>query len=98
MKFYELHEVIQELRKNEKLVFKIVLVKNGEMIDDGLGELHDDHYLTIYHWAKSPYIRALRFHNGEFRGFYEGIQFDEKCRWVLTSDLDNWFTDSKINS
>ena len=47
MKFYELHEVIQELRKNEKLVFKIVLVKNGEMIDDGLGKLYDDHEYAI---------------------------------------------------
>lgn len=95
MKLYELHEVIQELRKNEKLVFKIVRVKNGEIVDDELGELHDDHYITVYRRWGSPYIRALKFHKGEFREFYEGLQFDERCRWILTNDLDNYFTDLK---
>ncbi|MEG0728155.1 MAG: hypothetical protein RR420_00895 [Anaerovoracaceae bacterium] len=88
-KLYELYEVIQELKKDPKQAFKIVLVKDGEIIDNQLGELSNDYYLTVNYWAKSPYIRGLKYHQGKFMGYYEGIQFSDNCRWIKTNDLDH---------
>lgn len=92
MKLYELYEVIQELRKDEKIVFKIVVVKDGKIIEpEPCEEFRDDHYLSVIRMWVSPYINGLRFHKGEFKERYAGIQFDDKCKWIKTNDLDDYF-------
>jgi len=90
VKTYELYEVIQELKKDNRLVFKLVLVINDKIVEETTGF---DHYLTLFKFNGHPYIRGFRFYKGKFVQVYEGLQVADTCKWIISNDLDDFLED-----